>query len=547
MTDAAGPAWTEGIVGDIWDQMLTLCHPQAVAHIQMTCKLWKQQCRLRLTQLELPLQPITELQALAAILPCIKQLRFKHKDQHAPEIYMQAPQMHVLREFSLLTSLTIDGDVELRPDALQVLEDLSGLQVLSLPGGRSLAQQVMYKRLPESLTALSATGTRLYADCLDWLQQLSAIQTVSMQCSFLHRDILDYHCLDCLICAPNLRGVDLSIDYSQNTVGVLRALSKLTSLSALNLIGGWVCGDPQLGCPGDWLSSLTSVSSLDLWNLPASVCIAAVNMTWLSALSMFTKGHQIATASTLASLAHLTRLTSLILKSPALANVQVTFLHSLDDLAVCVLSADRHAYQRLEHHSRDLRHGYQAMLGLSALKSLSLSAGFPLGPDPKLSALALNSNLQCLEYDSLHLVSIYFIRTVADLTRLTHLTLSGSQFPLTLLGLSSLRWMKELVLFSRELSRTNIGFVCSLRYLASLRLEKIAFRDTVFSQSEKLDKLTSLTLSYCPLVTDNIFPFIARMVSLREVNIYGCFNVSFPEHLTELDVLRRLSRRLFST
>ena len=28
MTDTSEPAWTEGIVGDIWDQMLTLCHPQ---------------------------------------------------------------------------------------------------------------------------------------------------------------------------------------------------------------------------------------------------------------------------------------------------------------------------------------------------------------------------------------------------------------------------------------------------------------------------------------------------------------------------------------
>jgi hypothetical protein len=69
MTDIAEPAWTFGIVGDIWDQMLTLCHPQAVGHIQLTCKLWKQECRLRLTQLELPPQPRSELQALAAALP----------------------------------------------------------------------------------------------------------------------------------------------------------------------------------------------------------------------------------------------------------------------------------------------------------------------------------------------------------------------------------------------------------------------------------------------------------------------------------------------
>ncbi len=61
MSAAAGSVWTEGIVGDTWDQMLTLCQPQAVGHIQLTCKLWKQQCRLRLTQLELPLQPVTDL------------------------------------------------------------------------------------------------------------------------------------------------------------------------------------------------------------------------------------------------------------------------------------------------------------------------------------------------------------------------------------------------------------------------------------------------------------------------------------------------------
>jgi len=290
---------------------------------------------------------------------------------------------------------------------------------------------------------------------------------------------------------------------------------------------------------------LTSISSLDLWNLPASVCTAAVSMTWLSALSIFAQGHQLSTASTLASLAQLTRLTSLNLQGPALGNVQLTFLHSLVDLAVCELDATWYDLRTSERHLKDLRHGYQAMVGLNALTSLSLSASFPLGPDPKLNALALNTNLQCLEYGSLHLVSSYFIKTVADLTRLTHLTLSGSQFPITLLGLSSLRWLKELVLYSEEVSHTNMGFVCSLRYLAALKLQRIAFRDTVFFQSEKLDKLTSLALSACPLVTVNIFPFIARMVSLREVVIVGCSNVRLPEHVTELDGLRRLNTRFF--
>ncbi len=573
MIDAAGPAWTEGIVGDIWDQILTLCHPQAVGHIQLTCKLWKQQCRLRLTQLELPPQPITELQALAAALPSIKQLRFKYRGKHAPESYMQAPQMHILREFPLLTSLTIEGDLELRPDEQKVLEDLSGLQVLSLPAGHSLAQQLTEKRLPESLTSLSITGMILDADwwnwqdmpdtlrsvhlgeiaiaCnsnLTWLQQLSSIQIVSMQCSFPRWEVVDLYRLDCLIRAPNLRSVDLQIAYSENTVSVLRALSKLTSLSALTLSKGWDNRDPQLGCcPGDWLLSLKSVSSLDLRDLTAPVCIAAVSMTWLSALSMFTQGHQFATASTLASLSHLTRMTSLTLQGAALGNVQVTFLHSLADLAVCVLDASWQDLRTSEFHFKELRHGYQAMFGLNALTSLSLSASFPLGPDPKLNALALNTNLQCLEYYSLHLGSSYFIKTVEDLTRLTRLTLFGSQLPITLLGLSSLRWMKELVLYSEEVSHTNMGFVCSLRYLALLRLRKIAFRDTVFSQSEKLDKLTSLTLSNCPLVTNNIFPFIARMVSLREVVIVGCSNVNFSERVTELDDLRRLSIRSFST
>ena len=167
-----------------------------------------------------------------------------------------------------------------------------------------------------------------------------------------------------------------------------------------------------------------------------------------------------------------------------LGNVQVTFLHSLADLAVCILDASWQELHTFEHHSKDLRYGYQAMVGLSALTSLSLSASFPLGPDPKLNALALNTNLQSLEYDSLHLVSSYFIRTVADLTRLTYLCLSGSQFPITLLGSSSLRWMKELRLFSEEVSHTNMGVLCSLHYLALLTLQKIAFRDTVFSHSE---------------------------------------------------------------
>jgi len=40
MTDAAESAWAEGILGGIWDQLLTMCHPQAIGHIklQLTCK-----------------------------------------------------------------------------------------------------------------------------------------------------------------------------------------------------------------------------------------------------------------------------------------------------------------------------------------------------------------------------------------------------------------------------------------------------------------------------------------------------------------------------
>ena len=106
-------------------------------------------------------------------------------------------------------------------------------------------------------------------------------------------------------------------------------------------------------------------------------------MTWLSALSVFTKAHQFATVSTLASLAHHTRLTSLSLKSPALANVQVTFLHALIGLADCVLKASWLDLLTSRFHIKELKHGYQAMFGLNALTSLSLSASFPLGPAPK--------------------------------------------------------------------------------------------------------------------------------------------------------------------
>ena len=54
--------------------------------------------------------------------------------------------------------------------------------------------------------------------------------------------------------------------------------------------------------------------------------------------------------------------------------------------------------------------------------------------------------------------------------------------------------MKELLLLSsEEVSHTKIDFLCSLCYLALLTLQKIAFRDTVFSWSEKLDKVTTLT------------------------------------------------------
>ena len=560
MTDRTEPAWTEGIVGDVWDLLLTLCHPQAVGHIQLTCKLWKQECRLRLTHLELRLQPRNELQALAATaLPSIKRLQFNYNRKHAWECNMQAPQMHILRKLSLLTSLTIEGDLELRPDEQRALKDLSGLQVLSLPARDSLAYHMRDVRLPGLLTSLSIDGLMLDTDCrnwdaipdtlhsihladihiasrshLTWLEQLSSIQVVSMQCGFFHCDNEDlYSWLECLICAPNLTSVNLQIKYGENTVSVLRALSRLTSLSTLNLNKVQDPHDLQLGCcPGDWLMSLTSVTDLSLWNLPASVCADAVRMTWLSALSVFTQGHQFANASTLASFSCFIRLTSLSLKSPALGNVQLTFLHSLADLADCVLDAHQYDVHALEHHFGDLRHGFQAMVGLSALTFFPLSASFPLGPDPKLSALALNTNLQCLEYFSLHVVSEYFIKTVADSTRLTHLNLSGYKFPITLLGLSSLRWMKGLLLSSEEVSHTNIDFLCSLRYLALLTLQKIAFRDTVFAQSEKMDKLTTLTLSDCPLVTDNIFPFIAKMVSLRRVVIADCSKVRFCKFVT---------------
>ena len=482
--------------------------------------------------------------------------------------------MHNLREFSLLTSLTIEGDLELRSDEQKALKELSGLQVLSLPAGRSLAYQMTDIGLPESLTSLSIAGMNLDTDCwnwqaipdtlhsihladihmqfgfhLTWLQQLSSIQLVSLQCCFFHRDNVElYSYLDFLICAPNLRSVGVQIEYGQSTVTVLRGLSKLTSLFTLNLNKGWNTPDPQLGCyPGNWLLSLKSDSSLLLRDLPASVCTAAGSMTWLSALSSFANGHQFATASTLAALAHLTRLTSLTLQGPALRNAQVTFLHPLADLAVCTLDASWQNLRTFEHQFRELMHGYQAMVGLSALTSLSLSASFPSGPDPRLYPLALNTNLQCLEFDSLHLVSSYFIRTVSDLTCLTYLYLSGSRFPITLLGLSSLRWMKKLLLFSEEVSHTNMGFVCSLCYLTLLNLQKIAFRDPVFSQSEKLDKLTSLVLFECPLMTDNIIPFVAKMGSLREVIIDGCPNVKFCKHVTELDVLRKLNTWSFST
>ena len=146
---------------------------------------------------------------------------------------------------------------------------------------------------------------------------------MSLQCCFSHYDNVDlYSYLDFLICAPNLRSVGLQIEYGESTVRVLRALSKLTSLCTLNLNKGWDNCNPQLGCcPGNWLLSLKSVSSLILRELPASVCIAAGSMTWLSALSIFANEHQFGTASTLASLAHLTTLTSLTLQGPALGNV----------------------------------------------------------------------------------------------------------------------------------------------------------------------------------------------------------------------------------
>ncbi len=237
-------------------------------------------------------------------------------------------------------------------------------------------------------------------------------------------------------------------------------------------------------------------------------------MTWLSALSIFAHGHHFATPSTLASLAQLTRLTFLTLQGAALGNVQLTFLYSLADLAVCVLDACWHDLHTFKCYLQDLKHGYQAMFGLNALTSLSLSASFPLGPDPKLNALALNTTLRCLEYGSLHLPgpvgSTYFIKTVADLTCLTRLRLSGTQFPITLSGLSSLRWMKQLVLSSREVSHTNMGFVCSLRYLAMLKLQKIAFKDTVFSPVRKAGQAHNSCLIQLPWCDRQRFPFHSK-------------------------------------
>ena len=182
-----------------------------------------------------------------------------------------------MREFSLLTSLTVEGDLELRPDEHKVLEDFSGLQVLSLPAGPSLAWQMTNKRLPGSLTSLSLNGLVSEADLwnwqdvpdtlhrvhlgqititsgshLTWLQQLSSIQILSMQFSVLRWQNMNLHrCLDCLVCAPNLRNIDLQIEYSENGLNVLRALSKLTSLSSLTLSKAWDSRDRQLGCPSD--------------------------------------------------------------------------------------------------------------------------------------------------------------------------------------------------------------------------------------------------------------------------------------------------------
>ena len=47
-------------------------------------------------------------------------------------------------------------------------------------------------------------------------------------------------------------------------------------------------------------------------------------------------------------------------------------------------------------------------------------------------------------------------------------------------------------------------------------------------------------------MTDNLFRFIAKMVSLRQGVIEDCSKVKFRKHVTELDVLRMPYTRFFS-
>ncbi len=81
---------------------------------------------------------------------------------------MQASQMHILRDSSLLTSLTIEGNLELRPDEQRAFKDLSGLQVRSPPARDSLAYHMRDVRLPGSLTSLSIDWLMLDTDCWNW-------------------------------------------------------------------------------------------------------------------------------------------------------------------------------------------------------------------------------------------------------------------------------------------------------------------------------------------------------------------------------------------
>ena len=284
----------------------------------------------------------------------------------------------------------------------------------------------------------------------------------------------------------------------------------------------------DVGCSHvyNWTTN-TNITSLKLTSVLPCVVETSARMVGLLALEVsrlrrtLTHGFSFIT--------QFTNLTSLRVSSEYVANTSWTCLYSLTALAHCSLEAMLHyicniAYTTIMHHGSDA-----LLCTMDALTHLKVQAFFPVPhARPRSSLRSVSSNLCCLEFEGpdSKAVSSYFIHMVARMTCLTQLSLSGKTFPFDLSPISTLRWLKDLKLLGSTVSPVNLACVCGFHFLACLKLRYLDMPENTLSQAVKLDKLTTLDLSYCPQLTDAVFVHVKNLVSLRELRIVNCQGVS---------------------